>query len=230
MADPGPNEPSARRPRVLVVEDHPAVREGLAALLEREGGCRVVGRADASAPALQLAEQLAPDLVVLDLMLGAADGLALLKELATRAPASRVLVFTLQSEDIYAVRCLRAGARGYVMKNEPVDALYAAVRVVAAGGLRFSSRVTQAVLESAQAGAKPAPSGDIAQLTDRELQVFRLTGLAVPTREVAAQLGVSVKTVEAHRENIKNKLGAQTHAELTARAAAWLRDTAPNRA
>jgi DNA-binding NarL/FixJ family response regulator len=209
---------------VLVVEDHPAVREGLAGLLS-QAGFTVVGRADTPATALQLAAAQMPDVVVLDLMLGEADGLALIKDFATHAPAARVLVFTLQPEAVYAERCLRAGARGYVMKNEPVDELFAAIRAVAAGGMRFSPRVTLAVLEAAQGGAAKS-SGSVAQLTDRELQVFRLTGLALPTREVAEKLGVSVKTVEAHRENIKNKLGAQTHAELTARAAAWLRETA----
>lgn len=218
-------EAGPARARVLVVEDHPAVREGLAALLEGEGGCAVAGRTDTPATALRLAVELAPDVVVLDLMLGAADGLALIKDLGSQAPQARVLVFTLQPEGIYAERCLRAGARGYVMKDEPVAELYAAIRTVAAGGMRFSPRVTLAVLEAAQGGTRPAPGG-VGQLTDRELQVFRLTGLALPTREIAGQLGVSVKTVEAHRENIKNKLGVHTHAELTAAAAAWLRESA----
>lgn len=199
------------------------MREGLAGLLT-QAGFAVVGRADTPATVLQLAAAQTPDVIVLDLMLGAADGLALIKDLTSHAPLARVLVFTLQPEAVYAERCLRAGARGYVMKNEPVDELFAAIRAVATGGMRFSPRVTLAVLEAAQGGA--AKTGGIAQLTDRELQVFRLTGLAMPTRAVAEKLGVSVKTVEAHRENIKNKLGVQTHTELTARAAAWLRETA----
>ncbi len=217
-------EPQARI-RVLLVEDHPAVREGVAALLERDGGCEVVGRAATGAEALQLARALQPAVVVLDLMLGAGDGLVLLKEFAAQVPASRVLVFTLQPEDTYAVRCLRAGARGYVMKDAPVAAFYAAVRAVAAGELRFSATVTQGLLAVTQTGGR-RPAGLADQLSDRELHVFRLTGLARPTREIAAELGVSVKTVEAHRENIKNKLGVHSYAALTARAAAWLRENA----
>jgi DNA-binding NarL/FixJ family response regulator len=213
------------RPRVLVVEDHPAVREGMAALLERHGGASVVGQAETPLEALARAVELEPDVIVLDLMLGAADGLALIKDLGNQVPSARVLVFTLQPENVYAVRCLRAGARGFVTKNEPVATLYAAVHTLARGGMHFSPTVTQAVLESAQ-GLAPRARGSVVTLSDRELQVFRLTGLATPTREIAAELGVSVKTIEAHRENIKNKLSLHTHAELTARAAAWLRDPA----
>jgi DNA-binding NarL/FixJ family response regulator len=220
-----PSPSGAHRLRVLLVEDHPAVREGMAALLEGAGGFSVVGRVDTPPGACREAAELAPDVIVLDLMLGSADGLALIKDLGSHAPAARILVFTLQPEAVYAERCLRAGARGYVMKSEPVDRLYAAIRTVAAGGLCFSPRVTQAVLEAA-GGGKPSAGSDAARLSDRELQVFRLTGLALPTREIAEQLGVSVKTVEAHRENIKNKLGVHTHAALTARAAAWLRENA----
>lgn len=200
--------------------------EGLAGLLERQGNCTVVGRAATPAETLALAETTAPEIIVLDLMLGAADGLALIKDLRTRSPAARILVFTLQSEEIYAERCLRAGASGYVMKKEPVAELYAAIRTLVAGNLRFSPRVVEAVMAAALGRPRAAPGHAVTQLSDRELQVFRLTGLAVATKEIAAQLGVSVKTVEAHRENIKNKLGLPNHAALTARAAAWLRDTA----
>lgn len=199
------------------------MREGLAVLLEREGHATIAGRAGTPAEALALTRSLTPDVIVLDLMLGDADGLALIKDLLTHDPAARILVFTLQSEAIYAARCLRAGARGFVMKQEPVTTLYAAVHTLAQGGLHFSPSVTQEVLEAARTPAA-RPRGAIACLSDRELQVFRLTGLARPTRELAAELGISVKTVEAHRENIKNKLGLHSHAELTARAAAWLRE------
>ena len=207
-----------------VAEDHPVVLDGLASLLEREGGFAVIGRA-ATAPALRAAiAARIPDVLVTDLMLGDHDGLALLKDLAALAPALRIVVFSLQAEDIYAERCLRAGAHGYVMKTAPVPDLFRAIREVAAGGIAVSPRVSAAVLGSLHGRAR-SPAGGEGQLTDRELQVFRLTGLALPTREIAEKLSVSVKTVEAHRENIKNKLGVETHAALVARAAQWLRTT-----
>jgi DNA-binding NarL/FixJ family response regulator len=166
-----------------------------------------------------------PDVVVTDLMLGEHDGLALLKDLAALAPAMRILVFSLHAEDIYAERCLRAGAHGYVMKTEPVPTLFRAIREVAVGGIFVSPRVSAAVLGSLH-GRTRQSAGTESQLTDRELQVYRLSGLALPTRDIAEKLGVSVKTVETHRENIKNKLGLQTHAELVARAAQWVRQAA----
>lgn len=221
MADPASSLPAPRL-SIVVAEDHPVVLDGLASLLEREGGFTVIGRA-ATAPALRAAiAARVPDVLVTDLMLGEHDGLALLKDLAALAPALRIVVFSLQAEDIYAERCLRAGAHGYVMKTAPVPELFRAIREVAAGGIAVSPRVSAAVLGSLHGRAR-APVGAESQLTDRELQVFRLTGLALPTREIAEKLSVSVKTVEAHRENIKNKLGVETHAALVARAAQWVR-------
>ncbi len=223
MVDPA-CRPPAPRLSVVVAEDHPVVLDGLAALLEREGGFAVIGRA-ASAPDLRtLLASRPPDVLVTDLMLGDHDGLALLKDLAALAPTLRIVVFSLHAEEVYAERCLRAGAHGYVMKTAPVPDLFRAIREVAAGGIAVSPRVSAALLGSLH-GRTRVPAGGESRLTDRELQVFRLTGLALPTREIAKKLSVSVKTVEAHRENIKNKLGLDTHAALVARAAQWLRDT-----
>jgi DNA-binding NarL/FixJ family response regulator len=209
---------------VAVAEDHPVMLDGLAALLEHEGGFVVTGRATSAAELRELISKNAPQVLVMDLMLGQEDGLALLKDFATTAPSMRVVVFSLQSEDVYAERCLRAGAHGYVMKAAPVPVLFQAIRDVAAGGFSVSPRVSAAMLGSV-AGRARQTGGAEASLTDRELQVFRLTGLALPTREIAEKLGVSVKTVEAHRENIKNKLSVDTHAALVARAAQWVQSS-----
>jgi DNA-binding NarL/FixJ family response regulator len=206
---------------VAVAEDHPVMREGLAALLAGEGGFTVVGSAGSARDTRALVARASPHVLVMDLMLAEDDGLALIKDLAAVAPALRLVVFSLHPEDIYAERCLRAGAHGYVMKREPVATLFRAIREVAAGGISVSPRVSAAVL-GALAGHARKPAGTEAQLTDRELQIFRLVGLALPTRTIAEKLGISVKTVEAHRENIKNKLGLDTAAALTARAAHWV--------
>jgi len=206
---------------VAVAEDHPVMREGLAELLVRETGFLLAGSASSARELRTLIECTPPHVLVMDLMLQEADGLALIKDLAALAAELRIVVFSLHAEEVYAERCLRAGAHGYVMKTEPVATLFRAIRDVAAGGIAVSPRVSAAVL-GGLGGRGRSSAIDEAQLTDRELQVYRLSGLALPTREIAEKLGVSVKTVEAHRENIKNKLGLDTHAALTARAALWV--------
>lgn len=208
---------------VAVAEDHPVVLEGLLALLAGQGGFAVLGSAYDRPSLNLLMDKVAPDVLLMDLMLQETDGLALIKELVARYPALRILVFSLQPETNYAERCLRAGARGYVMKQEPVETLFAAIRTVAAGSVCLSPRMAGLLLGSLS-GASRRPAGAYAQLTDREIQVFRLVGLGKSSREAARQLGVSLKTVEAHRENIKNKLGLDTAAALVARAAVWVRE------
>jgi len=213
----------AGRLRVAVAEDHPVVRAGLVKLLRDEGGFAVTGEAGTAREVRTLVEKTPPQVLITDLMLGDQDGLALIKDLAVQAPAVRLVVFSLHPEDVYAERCLRAGAHGYVMKREPVELLFRAIREVAAGAIFVSPRISATLLGSLS-GAARKPAGAYAQLTDRELQVFRLIGHEFTSRQIAEKLGVSVKTVEAHRENIKNKLGAESGAALVVRAAVWVRD------
>jgi DNA-binding NarL/FixJ family response regulator len=207
---------------VVVADDCPAMREGLARLIGDECDLMVVNSAATAAELRAVAAREQPRVVVLELMLDDEDGLALIKDLGVLAPAAAIVVFTLHSEEIYAARCLRAGARAYVAKREAVSTLFRAIRETAAGRL-----VVPACLTATRLNASPEPArsanGLAAQLTDRELQVFRLVGLAQPTRLVAEKLGVSVKTIETHRENIKNKLDLQSHEELIACAARWVR-------
>jgi DNA-binding NarL/FixJ family response regulator len=214
---PGP------RLTVAVAEDHPVVRAGLVNLLHDDGGFEVTGQAGTARDLRALMEKTPAQVLVTDLMLGDQDGLALIKDLVALAPTLRVVVFSLHQEDVYAERCLRAGAHGYVMKREPVELLFRAVREVAAGGIFVSPRISASLLGSLT-GAARKPAGAYAQLTDRELQVFRLIGHEFTSRQIAEKFGVSVKTVEAHRENIKNKLGAETGAALVVRAALWVRE------
>ncbi len=200
------------------------VREGLVGLLQHEGGFTVTGSAATVREVRLLVERAPPQVLVMDLMLGEDDGLALIKDLVALAPALRIVVFSLHPEEVYAERCLRAGAHGYVMKREPVAHLLASVRTVAAGGIAVSPRVSAAVLGGLAGHARQSAGAAESRLTDRELQVFRLIGLALATRDIAEKLGVSVKTIEAHRENIKNKLSLQTHAALVVRAANWVQE------
>lgn len=217
--------PQREPPRltVVVAEDHPVVRQGLANLLGNEGGFAVTGQVGAARELRALVEANPPQVLVMDLMLGDQDGLALIKDLAALLPNLRIVVFSLHAEDVYAERCLRAGAHGYVMKREPVEVLFRAVRQVCEGGIAISPRISATLLGGISGSARK-PAGAAAQLTDRELQVFRLIGHAFSSREVAEKLGISLKTIEAHRENIKNKLNLESGAALVARAALWVRD------
>lgn len=218
-----PSSPSPARIQVAIADDYPVMREGLGRLIASEFGFAVSGSAATARELRTLVTRQPPHVLVMDLLLQDADGLALLKEISTLAPALRIVVFSDQPEDIYAERCLRAGAHGYVMKRDPVATLFRAIRDTAAGGISVSPRVATTVLGRLM-GRTTQPTGPVAALTDRELQVFRLAGGALSTRVIAEKLGVSIKTVEAHRENIKSKLALDSHAALVARAAQWLRE------
>jgi len=215
--------PCAPRVTVVIADDCPAMREGLARLVTDECDLAVSGSAATGTELRALIARQPPKVLVMELMLRDEDGLVMIKDLLALAPDQRIVVFTSQPEDVYAARCLRAGARGYVAKRAPVTALFRAIREVAAGGVVVPPSVSSSVFALVP-GKKAAGAGIAAGLTNRELQVFRLAGLAQPTRVIAENLGVSVKTVETHRENIKNKLDLQSHAELVARAAQWVRE------
>jgi DNA-binding NarL/FixJ family response regulator len=212
------------RIQVAIADDYPVMREGLARLIADEFGFAVSGSAATARELRTLVTREPPHVLVMDLLLQDADGLALIKEIATLAPALRIVVFSDHPEDVYAERCLRAGAHGYVMKRDPVATLFRAIRDTAAGGIAVSPRVSSDVL-GRLLGRSRQPVATVGTLTDRELQVFRLVGRARSTRAIAEQLGVSVKTIEAHRENIKGKLAVDSHTALVARAAQWLRES-----
>lgn len=214
--------PCEPRLAVAVADDSPAMREGLARIIADECDLATCGSAASGAELRTLVARGVAKVLITELLMNDGDGLALLKEIAAAAPALGIVIFTGHPQDVYAPRCLRAGARAFVSKRAPVATLLRVVREVATGGTVWPSGVSM----FAAAGAVPAnaSAGLAASLTNRELQVFHLVGAALPTREIASRLGVSVKTVETHRENIKNKLGLGSHAELVARAAQWRRE------
>ena len=209
---------------VAIADDYPVMREGLARLIDDEFGFVVTGSAATAGELRRLLSSEPPAVLVMDLMLQETDGLALIRDIVTIAPTLRIVVFSNQPEDIYAERCLRAGAHGYVPKRDPVGNLFRAMRDIAAGGVAVSPKVSSDVLGRLM-GRSARPQAIAGALTDRELQVFRLVGRGLKTRAIADKLGVSVKTIEAHRENIKAKLSVNGHSELVARAAEWLRAT-----
>lgn len=212
------NPVCAPRLRVYIADDSPVMREGLARLISDECDLAVTNSAATAAELRTIIAQNPPDVLVMDLMLGDADGLALIRDLVELAPALHIVVFTAQPRDVYAGRCLQAGAQAFVGKRDTVTALLRAIRDSMDGR-------SMAPASTTGARGKQAANDTATNLTNRELQVFRLVGQALATKTVAAKLGVSVKTVETHRENIKNKLGLDSHAALVARAAQWLRET-----
>jgi len=207
---------------VAVAEAHPVEREALVRLLRDDGGFAVMGQAGSVEEARVLVASQSPQVLVMDLLAEDLAGLDLIRDLAARAPALRIVVFSLRPEEVYAERCLRAGAHGYVMKRAAADELFAAVRAAGAGGVTVSPRIAAALLASL-AGPARAPANARALLTGREQQIYRMVGQGLASKAIAARLGVSLKTIESHREHIKLKLGLGSGAALVTAAVKWVR-------
>ena len=207
--------------RVIVVEDHPVLSDGLRQLIDKQPDLACVGIADNTSDAKRLAEQSKPDLMLLDLRLKGGDALDLIKTLRVEHPETKVLVLSQYDELIFAERALRAGASGYIMKENATDDVLRAVRKVLAGELYFSERVAAAVVQRSLR-EKPSPSRTgVELLSDREMQVFQLLGASYSAREIADQFHLSKKTIETHCEKIKHKLSLHNAAELKQFARKW---------
>jgi DNA-binding NarL/FixJ family response regulator len=215
------NGDSKTRCRILVVDDHPIVRLGLRQMISGTSDLSVCCEADTAESALRLARSSKPDLVIVDLSLGNVTGLDLVRALHDADPGLPVLVLSMHDESLFAQRALRAGARGYITKQEAIDGLIHAVREVLAGRIYLSETASQRIFEGVR-GATPESSYRLGGLTDRELQVFEMVGRGVATAAIADRLGVSVKTVETYRSNIKTKLHLQDATELIRYATSWV--------
>lgn len=207
---------------VLIVDDHPAVRDGLRSRIQQETDMRVCGEAANVASALELVEQHQPDVVIVDISLKTEDGLALIKQLVARGSKARLLVHSMHDETIYADRCLRAGAAGYVSKEEDPSEVIHAIRKVVSGEVSLSSRMSNELRSRGVDSVKELGEDPIATLTNRELEVFRHIGHGLTAQQIADRLGISVHTVESHRENIKRKLSIRSIPELSRRAVQWV--------
>jgi DNA-binding NarL/FixJ family response regulator len=209
------------RRRIAIVDDHPIVRQGLAQLINREPDLAVCGDAEDAVSALGLIEDKKPDLVVVDISLNGPDGLDLLKEIRSRVPQLPVLILSMLDEAIYAERALRAGANGYIMKQEATEKVLTAIRGILAGEIYLSARMASRMLHRFIVDAAPGNRSPIAELTDRELEVFRLIGEGHGTRQIAEELHISVKTVESYQAHIKGKLALKNSRELLQSAIQW---------
>ena len=215
--------------RILIVDDHPAIRHGLARLMETEADLEIIGEAGKRSEVLAAIEHQRPDLAILDLSLSdsAATGIELIAEIRSLAETMPILVYSMHDESVYAERALRAGACGYLMKQAPVRQVIEAVRSIMNHGIYVSAEMTRKMLMghlgACQASRnRPSPQDC---LSDREFEVFQMVGYGWPPREIAEKLCLSVKTVESHRSNIRQKLDLADAAELTKFAVAWVHRT-----
>jgi DNA-binding NarL/FixJ family response regulator len=207
--------------RVLIVDDHPIVRHGLGQLITDVPDLYVCGSAASPTEALQAITESKPDLVLLDLSLGEDSGLELLKQIRTQHANLPVLVLSMHDEAYYADRVLRAGAMGYVMKQESADHVIAAIHQVLSGKVYLSETMSSSMLTRMVGGKSTDGGSPVDSLTDRELQVLNLIGRGLGTRQIAEQLHLSVKTVENYREHLTAKLKLQTSSELVRYAVRW---------
>jgi DNA-binding NarL/FixJ family response regulator len=207
--------------RILVVDDHPIVRQGLALLINRESDMVVCGEAEEAMGALHVVASAHPDLLILDISLNGPDGLDLLKTIRTTHPTLPVLILSMHDELIYAERALRAGANGYIMKQEATEKVLVAVRRILSGEIYVSDRIANKMLKHYITGAGTLRDSSIADLSDRELEVFRLIGEGHGTRQIAEELHLSIKTVESYQAHIKEKLSLRSARELMQHAIQW---------
>jgi DNA-binding NarL/FixJ family response regulator len=211
----------AKKYRVLLVDDHPIVRQGLALLIDREPDLAVCGEAEGAHSAFHAITTLRPDIVVLDISLSGPDGLDVLKEIRSKSASLPVLILSMHDESIYADRAMRAGANGYIMKQEATEKVLVAIRRILQGEVYLSDRLTNAMLQQYVRGAAPTEKSPLVNLTDRELEVFRLIGEGHGTRQIADELHLSVKTIESYQAHIKEKLALRNARELVQHAIEW---------
>lgn len=201
------------------------MREGLSHTINREADLIVCGEATTAAQAVEMMERLHPDLVLADISLPGRDGVDLIKDLQAIQPSVLVLAISTHEESIFAERVLRAGGRGYLPKQEGGTEMIRAIRTVLSGKLFLSEKLSIQLLQQVYRGGPVTDRSGVSQLTDRELEIFQLIGRGLSTQAIANHLKVSTKTVDAHRANIKEKLGLGTSAELISYAATWMAKT-----
>jgi DNA-binding NarL/FixJ family response regulator len=210
-----------KRIKILLVDDHAVVRFGMAQLINRESDLTVCGEEEDASQAMQAIGKLKPDLVIADISLKESSGLELMRNIKVQYPKLPVLVVSAHDESVYAEVAFRAGALGYLMKEEALDKVIKAIRRVLGGGIYVSDDLAAKLLQQQVRGQTEATTSPIKGLSDRELEVFQMIGQWKGTREIAGELHLSVKTIEYYREQIKKKLNLKSAAELTQHATAW---------
>lgn len=225
MGNVSKSAPESPRPRrIFLVDDHPVLRNGLADLINRSRDLVVCGEASSAEEGLEKMIDLEPDLAIVDLALTGSGGLDLVKKLKIRLPGLPVLVLSIYDESFYAERCLRAGAKGYIMKQEAADEVKSAIRQILNGKIYLSARMSDQVLQAVARGETAHVGSPYDRLSDRELEVFELIGRGSATAEIAKKLHLSVKTIETYQAKLKEKLNLKDAAELMRHALRWVED------
>jgi DNA-binding NarL/FixJ family response regulator len=216
-----PSVTTARKHRIFLVDDHPLVREGLANLINEQNDMIVCGEAEDSAGAMTGIGKTRPDVALVDISLKNESGLELVKNLESQFPLVALIVLSMHDEALYAERALRAGARGYVMKRESTKSVLASIRRVLEGGVYVSERVVNSMARRFTSSSKRAESSPVERLSDRELEIFRLLGQGRTTAQIADDLHLSLKTVQAYCARAKEKFGVSSLGELLRAAIRW---------
>jgi len=210
---------------VIIIDDHPLFSRGLAQLIETQKVYKVTGMAKDRMEAISMINDLKPNLAIVDLNLGQEDGLELIKDILAMQPSTKVLVLSMHDERFYAERALKAGAKGYIMKEEAESQVINAINTVMSGEIYLSdkerARIKQLSKDSENGSSKNEPVDLISTLSDRQLQIFTLIGKGLGTVEIAGKLNLSIKTIDTHKENIKLKLHCGSSAELRQMAIEW---------
>ena len=208
--------------KVIIVDDHPIVRQGFVLLINQEEDLEVIGEAEDAPGAVSLVQNTKPDLALVDLSLKNSNGLELIKDLKVILPELLILVVSLHDEDVYAERALRAGAKGFIMKAEATDNVMTAIREVLMGGVYLSNSMRSKILNNLSGGSVKNVQNVTELLSDREFEVFQLIGNGLNTRNIAQKLNLSIKTIETYKSHLKNKLNLQDATEMIQYAVEWV--------
>jgi DNA-binding NarL/FixJ family response regulator len=207
--------------KIYILDDHPIVIEGLKKVIEPQEDMQVVGASEDANAALQQMAKLKPDIVVLDITLKDRSGVDVIKKIRTSLPSTQVLVYSMHDENVYAERCLRAGAMGYLMKSEGAARLLQGIRQIISGSFCFSANLIGSIVSGG--GPRTGSRGEPGRLlSDRQLEVFEMVGRGFDSHEIAEKLSLSAKTVDAHKANIRQKLGLASARELLMEAVRWV--------
>jgi DNA-binding NarL/FixJ family response regulator len=219
--NPSPSKTVARKSRVFIVDDHPLVREGLTNLINGQNDLIVCGQAKDSGQAIKGIVKARPDVALIDISLENESGLELVKQLGNQFPQVALIILSMHDEALYAERALRAGARGYVMKHETSKSVLASIRRVLGGGVYVSERIVNRMVRRLASSREPVAGSPVERLSDRELEIFRLLGQGRTTSQIAGDLNLSLKTVQAYCARAKEKFGVTSLTELLRAAIRW---------
>jgi DNA-binding NarL/FixJ family response regulator len=210
--------------RILIVDDHPLFCEGLKRMIDRHPALTVCGQAPDAVSAMKAVAELKPDLALVDISLEKTNGIDLIKSLKAKYEELPILVVSMHDESLYAERALRAGAQGYIMKNQPIQIVRDAIFKVLAGDIFLSEKMSTSVLARLLLGKKDEPVSSVEQLSDRELEVFQMLGQGKSSRQIAQDLNRTIPTIHSFRNRIKEKLQFRNSTELTLHAMQWVRE------